>query len=120
MREREDFWHDLGASNRGACALRIYSVFSGVKAMTTMATGSVVRVTIAVFAVLAAAHTAFMIASPLAGQALAGPRFEVASLKERDRNLPAALREQFGLELKSDTSPVEVLVIDRADKPAPN
>src|SRR5688572_24872919 len=30
-------------------------------------------------------------------------------------SLPAALREQFGLELKSETGPVEVLVIDRAE-----
>jgi uncharacterized protein (TIGR03435 family) len=35
-------------------------------------------------------------------------------------SLPAALREQFGLELKSETGPVEVLVIDRAEKPTPN
>jgi len=35
-------------------------------------------------------------------------------------SLPAALREQFGLQLKSDTGPVEVLVIDRAERPRPN
>lgn len=35
-------------------------------------------------------------------------------------SLPAALREQFGLELKSETGPVEVLVIDRAERPTPN
>ena len=35
-------------------------------------------------------------------------------------SLPAALREQFGLELKSETGPVAVLVIDRAEKPTPN
>lgn len=35
-------------------------------------------------------------------------------------SLPAALREQFGLELKPETGPVEVLVIDRAERPSPN
>lgn len=35
-------------------------------------------------------------------------------------SLPSVLKEQFGLELKSDTGPVEVLVIDRAEKPLPN
>jgi uncharacterized protein (TIGR03435 family) len=35
-------------------------------------------------------------------------------------SLPAVLREQFGLELKSETGPVEVLVIDRAERPTPN
>jgi uncharacterized protein (TIGR03435 family) len=35
-------------------------------------------------------------------------------------SLPAALREQFGLELKSETGPVEVLVIDRAERPTPD
>jgi uncharacterized protein (TIGR03435 family) len=35
-------------------------------------------------------------------------------------SLATLLREQFGLELKSETGPVEVLVIDRAEKPTPN
>jgi uncharacterized protein (TIGR03435 family) len=35
-------------------------------------------------------------------------------------SLVGALKEQFGLELKSGTGPVEVLVIDRADKPTAN
>jgi uncharacterized protein (TIGR03435 family) len=35
-------------------------------------------------------------------------------------SLVGALKEQFGLELKAETGPVEVLVIDRAEKPTPN
>jgi uncharacterized protein (TIGR03435 family) len=35
-------------------------------------------------------------------------------------SLPTAMRERFGLELKPDTGPVEVLVIDRAEKPLPD
>ena len=35
-------------------------------------------------------------------------------------SLPAVLREQFGLELRSEAGPVEVLIIDRAEKPTPN
>jgi uncharacterized protein (TIGR03435 family) len=35
-------------------------------------------------------------------------------------SLPAALRESFGLELKSETAPADVLVIDHAEKPTPN
>jgi uncharacterized protein (TIGR03435 family) len=46
----------------------------------------------------------------------AGDTTPVSSLP----SLPAALRERFGLELKSDTGPVEVLVIDKAEKPLPN
>jgi uncharacterized protein (TIGR03435 family) len=34
--------------------------------------------------------------------------------------LPTLLKEQFGLELKSDTGPVDILVIDHAEKPSPN
>ena len=35
-------------------------------------------------------------------------------------SLVGARKEQFGLELKPDTGPVDVLVIDRAEKPLPN
>ena len=35
-------------------------------------------------------------------------------------SLPAALKENFGLELKSETGEVDVLVIDHAEKPSPN
>lgn len=35
-------------------------------------------------------------------------------------SLPAALREKFGLELKSETGPVNVLVIDHVEKPSAN
>ena len=35
-------------------------------------------------------------------------------------SLVGALKEQFGLELKSETGPVEVLMIDRAEKPTAN
>jgi uncharacterized protein (TIGR03435 family) len=35
-------------------------------------------------------------------------------------SLPTALRETFGLELKPDTGPVQVLVIDHAEKPFAN
>jgi uncharacterized protein (TIGR03435 family) len=35
-------------------------------------------------------------------------------------SLPTALREQFGLELTPETGPVEVLIIDRTERPAPN
>jgi uncharacterized protein (TIGR03435 family) len=35
-------------------------------------------------------------------------------------SLPAALKEKFGLELKADTAPVDVLVIDHVEKPTPN
>lgn len=35
-------------------------------------------------------------------------------------SLPAALHEQFGLELKSERAPVDVLVIDHVEKPSPN
>jgi uncharacterized protein (TIGR03435 family) len=35
-------------------------------------------------------------------------------------SLPAALREKFGLELKPQTAPVNVLVIDHVEKPTPN
>src|SRR5688500_6331670 len=34
--------------------------------------------------------------------------------------LPTALRERFGLDLKPSTGPVEVLIIDRAEKPTAN
>jgi uncharacterized protein (TIGR03435 family) len=35
-------------------------------------------------------------------------------------SLPAALKETFGLELKSQTAPVDTLVIDHVEKPTPN
>jgi uncharacterized protein (TIGR03435 family) len=35
-------------------------------------------------------------------------------------SLPTLLREQFGLELKPETAPVDVLVIDHVEKPTPN
>jgi uncharacterized protein (TIGR03435 family) len=35
-------------------------------------------------------------------------------------SLPAALREKFGFELKPQTAPVDVLVIDHVEKPTPN
>jgi uncharacterized protein (TIGR03435 family) len=35
-------------------------------------------------------------------------------------SLSTLLKEQFGLELKADTGPVDVLVIDHAEKPSPN
>ena len=35
-------------------------------------------------------------------------------------SLPAMLREQYGLELKSTTAPASLLVIDHAEKPTPN
>jgi uncharacterized protein (TIGR03435 family) len=35
-------------------------------------------------------------------------------------SLPAALREKFGFELKPQTGPVNVLVIDHVEKPTPN
>jgi uncharacterized protein (TIGR03435 family) len=35
-------------------------------------------------------------------------------------SLPTALKEAFGLELKPETGPVDVLVIDHAEKPSPN
>jgi uncharacterized protein (TIGR03435 family) len=34
--------------------------------------------------------------------------------------LPTALKEQFGLELKPETGPVDVLVIDSAQRPTPD
>jgi bla regulator protein BlaR1 len=35
-------------------------------------------------------------------------------------SLPAALREKFGLELKPEVGPVNILVIDHVEKPSPN
>ena len=35
-------------------------------------------------------------------------------------SLPSLLREKYGLELKSSTAPVDVLIIDHAEKPTPN
>ena len=35
-------------------------------------------------------------------------------------SLPTALREKFGLELKSETAPVNVFVLDHVEKPSPN
>ena len=35
-------------------------------------------------------------------------------------SLPTALRESFGLVLKSETGPVQVLVVDHAERPSPN
>ena len=46
----------------------------------------------------------------------AGDTTPVSSLP----SLPTAMRDKFGLELKSETGPVEVLVIDRAEKPSAN
>ena len=35
-------------------------------------------------------------------------------------SLPTVLREKFGLVLKPQTAPVDVLVIDHVEKPSPN
>jgi uncharacterized protein (TIGR03435 family) len=35
-------------------------------------------------------------------------------------SLPTLLREKYGLELKSESDPVDVLVVDHAEKPTPN
>lgn len=35
-------------------------------------------------------------------------------------SLPSVLKEKFGLELKSTTAPVNVMIIDHVEKPAPN
>lgn len=35
-------------------------------------------------------------------------------------SLPTALREKFGLELKSETGPVQILIVDHVEKPTPN
>ncbi len=43
-----------------------------------------------------------------------------ASIGSMLPSLPSLLQEKYGLELKSDKAPVDVLVIDHAEKPTPN
>ena len=63
---------------------------------------------------------AIRLAALLACPALVRAQAGSATTESPLPSLPAALREQFGLELKSETGPVELLVIDRAERPTPN
>jgi uncharacterized protein (TIGR03435 family) len=59
--------------------------------------------------------------TPDVGQAGVQPRNDAsASDPSAPPSIFAALQEQLGLKLESQTGPVDVLVVDRAEEPSPN